>query len=148
MVKKSQIIFMDGKEEALNRLFTGDDCPFGYLAVGYVGEENGFDDPAAYTEATPNGFVELEDTNGYKRIQLKPHSEASEKDPTTGKVLVKFTATLDTDNIKQNQSINQIAVVDSKDVKAAETKYYSATTFPTFVKNQDSSITFVIGFRL
>lgn len=146
MAKKSQIIFMDGKEIALNSLFTGDNCPFGYLAIGYTPEDNGFEEPDGQTA---NGFNELEETNGYQRIALQPHSETAQKDSSTGKVLVKFTATLDTNNIKKTQAINQIAVVDSQSsIGSADTKFYSATTFPTFMKTQDSSITFVIGFRL
>lgn len=146
MAKKSQIIFMDGKERALQALFDGEDSVFGYLAIGFAEIDNGFEDITE--EQTDNGFHELQFTNNYERIPLNATSDPIEKDPETGKVLAKFAATLDEGNITVAQKINQIAVVDSKTVGDADTKYYSATTFPTFTKNQDSSITFVIGFRL
>lgn len=151
MTKKSQVIFMSGKEKALKALFSNSQgtAIFGYLAIGYgIDEENGFEDPDANNTATESGFKELPETNDYHRIPLSLHSDPVEKDGDTGKVLVKFTATLDENNIKQPQNINQIAVVDNAKILGADTKIYSATTFPTFQKTQDSSITFVIGFRL
>lgn len=147
MAKKGQIIFMDGKERALKALFTGDNCAFGYLAVGYMAEDNGFEDPDGNNDASESGFNELEDTNNYKRIPLTLYSDPVEKDGDTGKVLVKFTATLDENNLTDSQAINQIAVVDSATI-GADTHVYSATTFPTFIKTRESAITFVIGFRL
>lgn len=147
MAKKGQVIFMDGKERALKALFTGDNSVFGYLAIGYVSEDNGFEDPDANNSASSSGFNELEETNGYHRIALSLHSDPVDKDPDTGKVLVKFTATLDENNLTESQNINQIAVVDSGTI-GADTHFYSATTFPTFTKTRESSITFVIGFRL
>ena len=148
MAKKGQVIFMDGKEIALKKLFNGNDGAFGYLAIGYAATDNGFEDPKASGQGTESGFQELEDINGYHRIQLSLYeTDPVDKDPDTGKVLVKFTATLDTENITQSQNINQIAVVDNASI-GADTKMYSATTFPTFTKTGDSAITFVIGFRL
>lgn len=148
MAKKSQVIFMSGKEKALTELFAGDNPVFGYLAIGNTSEENGFEDPGLNNNIIDTGFQELEETNGYTRIQLKLHTDNPvTTDEDTGKVLVKFSATLDENNIQNPQEINQIAVVDSGTI-GADTKIYSATTFPTFTKTKDSSITFVIGFRL
>lgn len=148
MVKQSQVIFVNGKEKALKNLFGGENCPFGYLAVGYVESENGFTDEEGNDEIAETGFVELEPTNNYQRMELKIDSASPvEKDYQTGKVLVRFTATMDTENVSTPQQINQIAVVDRKDIDV-ETQIYSATTFETFNKSSESSITFVIGFRL
>lgn len=147
MAKKSQIILMDGKERALKSLFYGENSAFGYLAIGYVSEDNGFEDPDGNTGAEEIGFNELEETNNYTRIPLELHSDPVDKDPDTGKVLVKFTATLNENNITESQKINQIAVVDSATI-GADTHIYSATTFPTFTKTRESAITFVLGFRL
>lgn len=146
MVKKSQIIFMEGKERALKDLFSR---TFGYLAVGYVEDEsdNGFEDPLENDEITKTGFNELGDANNYSRVPLELYTADSvERDTSTGKVLVKFSATLDESNIQDPQSINQIAIVDSSNL--SEQNIYSATTFPKFTKTSNSSITFVIGFRL
>ena len=141
--KKGQIIFMNGKEKALKSLFVGEACPFGYLAVGYVENDNGFEDIEGQY-----GFNELEEGNGYQRVQLKLHGENPvETDPDTGKVLVKVEATLTENIITTPQMINQIAIVDNGDL-SADTVLYSATTFESFSKSAESSITFVIGFRL
>lgn len=143
---QSQIIFMNGKEEALTNLFTGDKSSFGWLAVGYKSEQNGFEDPVDDT-TKQNGFQEITAT-GYQRVQLQKYTaEEPVKDTSTGKVTVKFTATLDTTNIQEAQTINQIAIVDRQQI-SEETKFYSATTFADFTKTQDSSITFIIGFRI
>ena len=149
MVKKSQVIFMKGKEKALKALFSLDNPSFGYLAIGYVSQDdNGFEDPDSNDGASTSGFNELEETNNYHRVQLKLHSTSPvEKDPDTGKVLVKFEATLDENNIKEPQKINQFAIVDSANIEADYT-IYSATTFPVFTKTVSSAITFVVGFRL
>ena len=149
MTKQNQLIFMEGKKKALERLFSGgENSVFGYLAVGYSSQDNGFEDPDAEESVESNGFNELEETNGYERIPLQLQPNGVDEDSSTGKVLVRFSATLTEDIIKSSQEINQIAVVDSKDVRASDTKYYSATTFPTFTKSSESAITFVIGFRL
>lgn len=149
MEKKSQIIFMHGKEKALKSLFSGDNSAFGYLAIGYAKEDNGFIDPNSPGVAGTE-FKELNEVANYQRIQLKLYNTdgAPTRDVDTGKVLVKFTATLDENNITNSQTINQIAIVDSATANDADTKIYSATTFPDFTKTRDSSITFVIGFRL
>lgn len=149
MAKASQIIFTDGKEEALKALFNGDGATFGYLAVGYESENNGFEDPSIDENATETGFNELDDSYGYTRVPLTLYdSNSIEKDPSTGKVLAKFSATLTENNITESQDINQIAIVNRADVGHADTKIYSATTFPPFTKNRDSAITFVIAFKL
>ena len=149
MVKKSQIIFMDGKEQALRLLFdyTRENA-FGYLAVGFSENNDGFEDPKASSEPIESGFNEI--TNGsYQRVQLEPYTggENPERDPDSGKVLMKFAATLQEENISEPTSINQIAIVDSEEI-GADTNYYSATTFQTFQKTGNSSITFVVGFKL
>lgn len=150
MTKQNQLIFMEGKKKALERLFSGgENSVFGYLAIGYSSQDNGFEDPDAEGNVESNGFNELEAVNGYnERIPLQLQPNGVDEDSSTGKVLVRFFATLTEDIIKSSQEINQIAVVDSKDVRASNTKYYSATTFPTFTKSSESAITFVIGFRL
>ena len=146
MATKSQVIFMGGKELALKALFT--EPNFCYLAIGYASEGNGFEDTGSAKLEEISGFQELEEINSYERIKLEVDTSSPvETDPDTGKVLVKFIATLPTSNIEQEQPINQLAIVDSKDINA-ETNVYSATTFPKFIKTKDSSITFVIGFRL
>lgn len=141
---------MKGKEKALKSLFSGDSAAFGYLAIGYEREKenNGFEDPDRNDGASETGFKELEQLNNYHRIPLQLHTDNPvDTDEDTGKVLVKFSATLDSNNLTDAQDINQIAVVDSGTI-GADTEIYSATTFPTFTKTKDSSITFVIGFRL
>lgn len=139
---KSQIIFMDGKERALKSLFTTESFNFSYLAVGYSGENNGFQEPES--ESSSNGFNELQNSD-YYRVPLSLYG-TPEKDPDTGKVLVRFAATLNEDNIKIAQSINQIAIVDSATID--NTHYYAAATFADFTKSEKSSITFIVGFRL
>lgn len=147
MAKQSQIIFMNGKEKALKTLFS--ESTFGWLAVGYEPTDNGFEDPSINTEISNSGFNELEEANGYTRAKLYLDEESPvSKDDSSGKVLVKFKATFDETNIMGNQNINQIAIVDNSTPGYADTNFYAATTFPTFQKSQDSSITFIVGFRL
>lgn len=149
MTKKSQIIFMKGKEKALDALFGDDDATFGYLAIGYekTSGQNGFEDPlATENDSTSTGFTEIQQ-DSYHRIKLQKIENGTERDPDSGKVLKKYQAVLDNDNITQSQDINQIAVVDNQNIEA-DTTIYSATTFQTFNKTNESSITFVIGFRI
>ena len=145
MTKKNQIIFIDGKIKALNTLFS--EKNFGYLAIGYAESDNGFEDPKTSDTEIPNGFSELTRSD-YERIKLQPSSDEPQIDTDTGKVLVKFEAILSENNIIESQQINQIAVVDNANANSADTTYYSATTFPSFTKTNETSITFVIGFRL
>ena len=159
MTKKNQIIFMKGKELALKHLFgTEVPSPFGYLAIGHsTTEVNGFVDPLATNNSTlsadelgpyNNGFMELPEGNNYHRIPLNLRTNDITYDQDTGKVLVKFEATLSEDNIISSEVINQLAIVDDASVQSANTNFYSATVFPDFTKSDQSSITFVIGFRL
>lgn len=143
--KKDQLIFIDGKELALRSLFTE---TFGYLAIGYSETNDGFQNPT--TDTGDNGFHELSQTSDdptYMRIPLVPYGEPV-KDIDNGKVLYKFTADLDIDNIQRNILINQFAVVNSKTVGDVHTKIYAASTFTEFRKDDTIAITFVIGFRL
>ena len=143
MANSNQVIFLKGKEKALQILF--DSNNFGYLAIGYDPDDLGFED-SEDGDIISQGFLELDRTiSNYSRIPLDFMS--SEKDPDTGKVLVKFSAELKATNINGNK-INQMAIVDSLDGTNADTTYFSATTFPTFNKTNNSSITFVIGMRL
>lgn len=139
MAKTSKMIFLDGKEKALENIFSGEDAVFGWIALGFVSENNGFE--------SESDFSELNEA-GYSRIALSKYElEANEKDVNTGKVLVKFTATVDSNSLSNGQQINQIAVVDNDNI-GSSTKFYCATTFPTFTKTNDSSITFILGFRM
>lgn len=145
IVKQDQIIFLDGKAEALKALFSENN--FGFLAIGSSeSTDNGFYNPD--TEEDDNGFHEIsqvDDDATYTRIPLVPFG-TPEKDKDTGKVLCKFTADLDIDNIQSDIEINQFAIVDTSDVDSP-TNYYSAATFPSIPKNNELAITFVIGFR-
>lgn len=145
IVKQDQMIFLDGKESAIRALFSENN--FGYLAIGSAdSNDNGFYNPES--EEDTNGFNEIsqvDDDATYMRVPLVPFGDA-QKDIDTGKVLCKFTADLDIDNIQSDIPINQFAVVDTSDVNAPTT-FYSAATFPSIPKNNELAITFVIGFR-
>lgn len=145
IVKQDQIIFIDGKESAMRALFS--EKNFGYLAIGSTEtNENGFYNPES--DEDDNGFHEIsqiDDDATYMRVPLVPFGDA-QKDYDTGKVLCKFTADLDIDNIQSDVPINQFAIVDTSDVNAPTT-LYSAATFTTIPKNNELAITFVIGFR-
>ena len=142
----SQLIFMKGKEKALDALFDGsnDKAAFGYLAVGFNEDAtaNGFVDPYI-NKGQENGFMEIE---GSTRIPLTKYEEASILDDT-GKVTVKYKAELDASNVPNN-NINQIAVVSGANPEAEDDEIYSATTFQTFYKTSSTSLTFVIGFQI
>lgn len=142
--KQSQIIFLDGKEIALKSLLTN---TFGFLAIGYAHDDNGFKNPATDTDA--NGFNEitLDMDPTYERIPLVPYG-STVKDTSNGKVLCKFTADLDIDNIQRHIPINQFAIVNTKTVGDVNTKYYAASTFSEFDKDDSIAITFVVGLRL
>ena len=143
----SQLIFMKGKEKALDALFDGrnDKAAFGYLAVGFNEDAttNGFLDPYINKDQE-NGFMEIE---GSTRIPLTKYEEASILDEDTGKVTVKYKAELDASNVTNN-NINQIAVVSGANPEAEGDEIYSATTFSTFYKTSSTSLTFVIGFQI
>lgn len=144
--KQNQIIFLDGKEIALKSLFSNK--TFGYLAIGYSPTNDGFQNPE--NDVTQNGFVEISQTDDdptYMRIPLVPYGDAV-KDTSNGKVLCKFTADLDIDNIQNNLPINQFAIVNTATAGDVNTKIYAASTFSEFNKDNTIAITFVIGFRL
>lgn len=157
MTKTAQQIFAKGKALALDSLFVGEHAPFGYLAVGYVNEtENGFEDPinnsALNSSTNYGGFKELEPSQySYKRVQLQLVDSADYSNITynldTGKVTRTYQATLPAQNI-DGTNINQIAIVSSGTNEESPTDIYSATTFKTFYKNKQSSITFRISFTL
>lgn len=139
---QNQIIFMEGKELSLKQLFTGETPIFGYLAIGYDPYKAGFINP---DETTENGFKEIDSDSTYARIPLNLFD--IEKDKDTGKVLCKFTADLDVDNIQNEQTINQFAIVDSSEERDVNTIYYAASMFEDIIKNDKLAITFVVGFR-
>lgn len=140
---QNQIIFMEGKELSLKQLFTGETPIFGYLAIGYDPDKAGFINPT--DETTENGFKEIDSDSTYARIPLNLFD--IEKDKDTGKVLCKFTADLDVDNIQNEQTINQFAIVDSSEEGDVNTIYYAASMFEDIIKNDKLAITFVVGFR-
>jgi len=146
--KKNNIIFMDGKEKVLQRLFSSQD--FGYLAVGYnnSSDSNGFQEIDPNNENSQNGFVEISQVQSstYSRVPLV--FESSTKDPDTGKVTAKFTAELDIDNIIEDIPINQIAIVDSLEVQDASTKFFAASVTETFSKNEKLALVFVIEITM
>lgn len=141
--KKSNIIFMEGKEKILQKLFNSDS--FGFLAVGYnsSGDTNGFINVDQNDETSDRGFYEIEEAT-YQRVPLSFHSIVS-KDEDNGTVTAKFTAELDLDNVINNVPINQIAIVDSsnKDNKA-NTTYFAAAVTETFTKSEKLALVFVI----
>lgn len=144
MTLLSKIIFSDGKELAMKSLFDDTEArSFSWVALGYVSQDNGFED-SQNVGATGNKFSEITE-DSYSRIPLK--FKNTEKDSSTGKVTVFFEAELDYNNIRTTTSINQLAVVDNGDALNANTKFYSATVFPEFSKNNQNAMTFVIGFR-
>lgn len=157
MTKTAQKIFAKGKAIALDSLFLGDNAAFGYLAVGYSDEQNnGFEDPIENASLIKDdnyaGFKELNPTTfGYKRepLTLVDSSDYSNivYDQSTGKVTRTYQATFPQTNINGTQ-INQIAVVNNGNAQEGETDIYSATTFNSFYKNEQSSITFRISFTL
>lgn len=156
MTKTSQKIFAKGKAMALDSLFVGNDAPFGYLAVGYSEENDGFDDPIENTSISSSsnysGFKEIDFTQyEYERVPLTLVDAADftniNYNSSTQTVTRTYQATLETGNIK-GTNINQIAIVSNDGQSEAETDFYSATTFATFYKNDQSSITFRISFTL
>ena len=134
----SQLIFVKGKEKALDALFDGtNQAAFGYVAIGYA-EDNGFVDPGLdenSTQPTESNFQERKDTDNPVDI-----------DTETGKVTVRYKAVLETGNI-DSQNINQIAIINNGE-KTDTDQIYSATSFQTFYKTDQTSLTFVIGFQL
>jgi len=147
--KKNSIIFMTGKEKILQKIF--DDANFGYLAVGYNNEENtnGFINEDPDDDTSTNGFNEISiaESSTYSRVPLAFHSIIN-KDQDNGKITAKFTAELDLDNIIEDISINQIAIVDSKEVGDASTTFFAAAVTETFNKNEKLALVFVIEITM
>lgn len=141
VVSSDQIVYMNGKEKGLQRLFSQEN--FGYLAIGYS------DDPAFSNDDNNNGFneIKLADEPTYTRVPLQLQGNTI-KDNDTGKVSVKFTADLDIDNIQYGSQINQLAIVDSSDSTDPNTVHYAAAVFPKFTKNSDIAITFLIEMKI
>lgn len=145
--KKSNIIFMEGKEKVLQKLF--DSNGFGYLAVGYnsSNDTNGFVNLDQDDENSDRGFYEIEEST-YQRVPLSFHSIIN-KDDDNGTVTAKFTAELDLDNIINNVPINQIAIVDSSDKNnQANTTYFAAAVTETFTKSERLALVFVIEITI
>lgn len=148
MTNSSQLIFLKGKEQALKTLFNSDN--FGYLAIGFDAEDKGFTDEANKTIAEL-GFKEIDgntESTYQEKGRLKLVYKDTQWDWDNSQVLVRFTATLPADEITSGQNINQMAVVNNATANAADTVFYSATSFPVFSKTASSSITFIIGFKM
>lgn len=148
MTKNHQIIFIDGKREGLKTLFNS--ANFGYLAIGYTKEDNGFKNPSSEESKDSSGFVEISknEVQSYERIKLEYVQDFDYIDYNQGRVTCRFTATLPTTNIIDNQEINQFAICDSMDPYDANTNFYCAATFPTFTKNSNLEISFTIDLGL
>lgn len=145
--KQSNIIFAEGKEKLLQKIF--DSSNFGYLAVGYnqnTGDTNGFINVDPDQESQDNGFYEITEDSTYKRVPLSFHSILNKDD--NGKVTAKFTAELDLDNIINNMPINQIAIVDSSEKTNASTTFFAAAVTETFVKSEKLALVFVIEITI
>lgn len=146
MTKSEQIIFLRGKTEGLKTLFNSSN--FGYLAIGYKEEDNGFENPSSSETQVDNGFQEIStnEDGTYTRIPLI-FVKANE-DYDTGRTVCRFTATLTTDNIINNMNINQFAICNSADPDDLNTIFYCASTFPAFTKNDNLEIGFTIDLGL
>lgn len=145
--KQSNIIFMEGKEKVLEKLFSSTE--FGYLAVGYnnSNDTNGFINVDTENETSVNGFYEITEDSTYQRVPLSFHSILS-RDEDNGKVTAKFTAELDVDNIINNIPINQIAIVDSSEKNDASTTFFAAAVTEDFTKSEKLALVFVIEITI
>lgn len=146
--KQSDIIFIEGKEKVLSKLF--DASNFGYLAVGFnesTTDTNGFVNVDPNEESSVNGFYEISSDPTYQRVPLSYHSTVS-KDYNSGTVTAKFTAELDLDNTINNTPINQIAIVDSSDKTNASTTFFAASVTEKFIKNEKLALVFVIEITI
>ena len=145
--KQSNIIFMEGKEKVLEKLFSSTE--FGYLAVGYnsSNDTNGFINVDTENETSVNGFYEITEDSTYQRVPLSSHSILS-RDEDNGKVTAKFTAELDVDNIINNIPINQIAIVDSSEKNDASTTFFAAAVTEDFTKSEKLALVFVIEITI
>lgn len=148
--KKNNIIFMAGKEKALEKIFNSSN--FGYLAVGYyenASDTNGFINPDSDDNALDNGFYEISQAQSttYSRVPLSFHSIV-DKDVDNGKITAKFTAELDLDNIIEDIPINQIAIVDNGARDDASTTFFAASVTEEFTKNEKLALVFVIEITM
>ena len=148
MVKKEQMIFLKGKTEGLKTLFNANN--FGYLAVGYCGENgaNGFQNPESSQTQEDNGFQEISknDDSTYTRVPLEFLEENEDFD--AGTTVCTFQAILSTTNIIEGIPINQFAICNSIDPDDINTVFYCASTFPTFTKNDNLEISFKIDLGI
>ena len=145
--KQSNIIFLEGKERILQRLFN--DTGFGYLAVGHnqeTDDTNGFRNVSLDDNVTPKGFTEVSDST-YERVPLEFDS-IKNVDEDNGRVTARFSAELGLDNIINNVPINQIAIVDNKDKTVAETKFFGASVTEEFTKNEKLALVFIIEITI
>lgn len=140
--KKSNIIFMEGKEKVLQKLFSSSE--FGYLAVGY---NQSTDDTNGFINEDQNGFHEITEDSTYQRVKLDFQSIIN-TDHDNGTVTAKFTAELDLDNIINNIPINQIAIVDSDDKNNASTTFFAASTTEEFIKSNRLALVYVIEITM
>lgn len=142
--RKNNIIFMEGKEKALQKFFSSSN--FGYLAVGYnsSNDTNGFINPSSEEDSTDNGFNEISgESSTYTRVPL--HFESIiDKDYDNGKITAKLTAELGLDNIVETIPINQIAIVDTDEVGSGSTTFFAAAVTEEFQKNEQLALVFVI----
>lgn len=146
--KKTDIIFIEGKEKALQKIFSASE--FGYLAVGYnksTDDTNGFVNIDPNEPDPHNGFYEITEDSTYMRVPLNFQSIIN-PDIDNGTVTAKFTAELDFDNIINNIPINQIAIVDSDDKNDASTTFFAASTTEYFVKSEKLALVFVIEITM
>ena len=145
--KQSNIIFMEGKEKILEKLFSSTE--FGYLAVGYnsSADTNGFINVDPEDETSVNGFYEITEDSTYQRVPLSFHCIIN-RDEDNGKVTAKFTAELDLDNIINNVPINQIAIVDSSEKTDASTTFFGAAVTEDFTKSEKLALVFVIEITI
>ena len=145
--KQSNIIFMEGKEKVLEKLFSSTE--FGYLAVGHnsSNDTNGFINVDTENETSVNGFYEITEDSTYQRVPLSFHSILN-RDEDNGKVTAKFTAELDVDNIINNIPINQIAIVDSSEKNDASTTFFAAAVTEDFTKSEKLALVFVIEITI
>lgn len=146
--KSQQLIFTKGKQELLNKIFIDF---FPYLAVGSNTDDvNGFINPQ--TDDETNGFFEISQSEEptYERVKLNPTGNIC-VDYDTGKVSVEFEALIDTNNIIGSNGtsvvIDQFAICDSQDINA-NTIFYAASTFPSFNKNDDIAISFILEMKI
>lgn len=157
--KYNQLVFLKGKEKALDALFLGKSDgavsippAFGYLALGYneTTTDNGFEDPDADPNASSTvdkygGFQEITDDENYSRVQLTSGGDVV-YDTENNQVIKKYEAEILASNTQH--AINQFAICDNGDKNNEDTVIYSAASFNTFQKTSDTSITFIIGFKI